>query len=266
MNKLIEMMNALRGNCVRVLAYHSISDTPADPFSVSPAQFRAQMEFLRSHHLDAISANALVRACRQGDHLSGKVVITFDDAYENFYTQALPVLTDFDYSATVFIPTGFAGKMSTWSKISPSRLVMDGAQLMQASRRGIELGSHTVNHAALTELSQTDLVNELSASMAFIHQFTGQAEVSLAYPFGMAGDREQAAAKASGYTCAFLADGLWGCSRGSNPYAFPREMVNRDLSMAEFSRRMLGQADLQRLFRNVAHIDHPLTSSAGPGA
>ena len=41
------------------------------------------------------------------NRVSGRVVITFDDGYLNFHSEAFPVLSLFGFSATVFLPTGF---------------------------------------------------------------------------------------------------------------------------------------------------------------
>ncbi|HDZ00151.1 MAG TPA: polysaccharide deacetylase family protein [Nitrospirae bacterium] len=33
-------------------------------------------------------------------------VLTFDDGFRNFYTQAFPILQKYGFGATVFLPTG----------------------------------------------------------------------------------------------------------------------------------------------------------------
>ncbi len=55
----------------------------------------------------------------------------------------------------------------------------------------------------------------------------------------------------AGYSCAFLADGLWGCSGGAQLYALPREMITRDTSLADFARRAGDRADLPRLIASL---------------
>ena len=38
------------------------------------------------------------------------MVITFDDGYRDFYRQAFPVLNQYGFSATVFLPTAHVGE------------------------------------------------------------------------------------------------------------------------------------------------------------
>ena len=92
--------------------------------------FEQQIRFLRQDGYRAVSladAYGYVRDASPGERL---VAITFDDGYADFYTNALPILHRYGYSATVFLPTAYIGNVSrqfkgadclTWSQVRELR-------------------------------------------------------------------------------------------------------------------------------------------------
>jgi peptidoglycan/xylan/chitin deacetylase (PgdA/CDA1 family) len=67
----------------------------------------------------------------------------------------------------------------------------------------VEIGSHTVSHAHLPELSDADLHRELRESREWIADELRRPCRFLAYPFGESDDRVHAAARVAGYEAAF---------------------------------------------------------------
>ena len=85
-----------------ILMYHSVNES-GDFFSVTPAQFRSQMELLHKRGYEVVS---LPEICSRltARTLSGKeVAITFDDGYRDNYTHAFPILKEFAFPATIFV-------------------------------------------------------------------------------------------------------------------------------------------------------------------
>jgi peptidoglycan/xylan/chitin deacetylase (PgdA/CDA1 family) len=67
----------------------------------------------------------------------------------------------------------------------------------------VTIGAHTVNHIALTNLSEKDMLEELMLSKSKIESVTGIPVKAISYPFGgpnEAGQREFDAAQSLGYT------------------------------------------------------------------
>ncbi|HEU4940023.1 MAG TPA: polysaccharide deacetylase family protein [Candidatus Eisenbacteria bacterium] len=94
-----------------VLLYHRVNRA-ARHFTIErtePDAFRAQMEHLaRQFHV--MPLGDIVRRARAQEPLPPRAVaITFDDGYEDNYTEAYPVLRDFGLPATVFLATGCIG-------------------------------------------------------------------------------------------------------------------------------------------------------------
>jgi peptidoglycan/xylan/chitin deacetylase (PgdA/CDA1 family) len=71
------------------------------------AQFGAQCDYLRKHHT-VISMRELNRLLRNGDSVPpNAVVLTVDDGHRDFYTYVFPVLREYGFPATMYLPTAF---------------------------------------------------------------------------------------------------------------------------------------------------------------
>ena len=102
---------------VPILMYHAISaapDMPSHPYfetTTTPQQFRRQMEALRQDGYASVpieEAQQFPESSQQHPPRK-RVVITFDDGYRDFYTNAFPVLQDYGFTACVFLPTAHIG-------------------------------------------------------------------------------------------------------------------------------------------------------------
>lgn len=95
------------GGCT-VLLYHRVTDLDTDPqlLSVSPANFDAQIAFLKNNY-------NLLKIEQFKEHLLNKkrfpansVLITFDDGYADNLLEALPILEKHQAQALFYISTG----------------------------------------------------------------------------------------------------------------------------------------------------------------
>ena len=103
------------------------------------------------------------------------VSLTFDDGYDNEYTQALPLLNKYGFHSTQFIITDLIGQSG----------YMTSAQVIAMNKAGNEMASHTVTHNDLTQESTSTLTNELSASKTQLGKWSAQTPTDLAYPYGL---------------------------------------------------------------------------------
>ena len=166
---------------VPILTYHYIRVNPdrydrlGFALSVTPADFAAQMDWLQAGGYHPITAGDLHAYLRGARGLPSKpVILTFDDGYADFYTTALPILRAHDFRATAYIVSGFVG----WPNY------MTAAQVLEADRSGIEIGSHTVNHPNLTKLSSVSVRSQLVDSKRFLENLLGHPVTSFCYPSG----------------------------------------------------------------------------------
>jgi peptidoglycan/xylan/chitin deacetylase (PgdA/CDA1 family) len=168
-----------RRSCI--LTYHSLDDT-GSVISTPPATFREQMNWLASKGIPVVP---LEQICDK----PGAVAITFDDGFRNFFDDALPVLQQHRFPATVFVVTRFCGAWNDWPSQPrtngiPKLELMSWEQVRQVARTGIGIGCHTGTHPYLSRLSAGDLEQELHSSRAEIEQRIGLPVNTFAYPYG----------------------------------------------------------------------------------
>jgi peptidoglycan/xylan/chitin deacetylase (PgdA/CDA1 family) len=172
---------------VPILTYHSI-DTSGSIISTTPDVFRRQMEFLDSAGYQTLSLGELISTWSSNGTVSPMtIVLTFDDGFQNFYTEAFPILQEFRFTATVFLVTDHCGKFNDWSgnpATLPRSEMLSWGSVEELSRFGIEFGGHTKTHPDLTKLAEKDALAEMADSRKTLEDRLGKESRTFAYPYG----------------------------------------------------------------------------------
>ena len=222
-----------------ILMYHSIAENPDDPFAVSVGAFREQISWLSKHGFEVVSLSFLLRSIEARNYgiLRKRVVITFDDGYRDFVTDALPILSDHGAPATVFLVTDMLGGSASWNESGTHLVLMSEDEARSIKAQGISLGSHTATHAKLTHLDQKDVRRQLKDSHDTLIRL-GESFYAFSYPWGQWSSQIADAVKASGYECAV---GVGGQMRltSVNPYCLPRITMRGDVDMKRFRSRLM---------------------------
>ena len=173
---------------IPILMYHSIKTVSRKEvmrsLHVSPAAFSTQMKILATLGYHGCSVSHAIQMRKNGCNAK-LVALTFDDAYENFFSSALNVLTKYKFSATVYPVTNFIGGSNVWdhnSGISENKL-MSLNQLRECRGHGIELGCHSASHQSLVEKG-CDLDREITQSKLFLENHFDTEITSFCYPYG----------------------------------------------------------------------------------
>jgi peptidoglycan/xylan/chitin deacetylase (PgdA/CDA1 family) len=209
-----------RQRVVPILMYHRIdyvtASTPAatKALTVSPEDFRHEMKWLKGHGYHTVTQRSLFNALMCGSHLRRKpIIVTFDDGYRDVYRYASPVIERLGMHATSYVIT------ERISGDDPSFLTWK--QVRRFERRGVEIGSHTVSHAALTSLSDASALAELVRSRKKLERKLDHRVPWLAYPYGDYDSRIERLAKKAGYKLAVTTD--WGSLQSAqHPFALKR--------------------------------------------
>ena len=170
---------------ISILMYHSIADEdeagvhPYYRTATGPAVFASQMESLHQASFSVIGLGEAIRRCSE-PHTGKSVVITFDDGFRNFYTNAFPVLDRYGFTATMFLPTAHIGESTLTFK---GKECLSWSEVRALQKHGISFGSHTVTHPQLHDCDAHAIREEVVGSKQTIEQKLGCAVQSFSYPY-----------------------------------------------------------------------------------
>jgi peptidoglycan/xylan/chitin deacetylase (PgdA/CDA1 family) len=166
-----------------ILNYHSICDDLDMEINIDISTFEWQMQFLKSH-FDIVP---LGEECMS----KGKISITFDDAYMNFKTNALPILTRLDLPVTLFVPTNFIlnGLLPlSKSPVHAAKFLkpLEWADLVQMSKlKNVRLGLHSHYHKRYDEMNVVEISEDIKISKQLFEKQLGLIPEIFAFPQGM---------------------------------------------------------------------------------
>lgn len=243
--KISRKINQVLGNFevpdgLVVLTYHRVNNVaPADSLVVRPADFARQMAFLSAYSkrfkvvgldeaLGYIKKMGTVpieaeRCPGDSPHFFTRILITFDDGYEDNYEQAFPVLKRYRFPAVVFMTTGRIGHDGWLSE----------RQIRKMSCDGIEFGAHTVTHPHLTEISHEEAGSEIKSSGHMISDLLKRKARAFCYPFGDHNKEIRSMVEEAGYDCAFSVK-VGVNHEGQDPYEIRRIDVLGEDSFPSF--------------------------------
>lgn len=229
---------------VTVFGWHNVLPThhyPLGPQSIEG--FERQVRAIK-RVAKVIPLSELSDALQTGKRIPGRAaVLTFDDGYSDALSVIAPLLRSMDVPATFFLVTSYLDKtMQPWweaegdGRIDASMLDWDGAR--QLVKMGFEIGSHTVSHPRLADLTPSQQLDELSESRAVLSERLGVPVDTLAYPFGDIGsidDTTAASARDAGYSVALTTrPGIIRATR--NPLTLPRFFLEPSRALLGFDR------------------------------
>jgi len=190
-----------------ILMYHSISNMPRGTIMrslhVHPKRFKFQMRLLKLLGYRGVSMTEL-KPYLTGKK-SGRVVgLTFDDGYKNNLTDALPILKQLGFSATLYIVSENIGGINNWdsSKGIPEKRIMDKKEVKEWINYGMEIGSHTQSHIDLQKCSNEIAFKEINQSKTDLENIFKITINHFCYPYGNFNKRILSIVKKAGYDTA----------------------------------------------------------------
>lgn len=136
-----------------------------------------------------------VRAAATNPTPEAKVSFTFDDGGASNITKVAPILAQYGYTGTSYITTSCVGMTTIPNKCPADTDIpyMTWAQIKSLQNSyGWEIGSHSVTHPLMTEITATKLEQEVANSKSAL-KAQGINATSFATPYGDYNSKVQAA-------------------------------------------------------------------------
>ena len=220
-----------------ILMYHKIDERPAgvrNPGNfVSPPRFEEQMDAVLSWGYRTIGFDQWLDY-RNGVAVSlpeRPLIVTFDDGYTCFDSNAWPVLRARSMGATVFLVASQIGGANVWDEGEVRLALMDAERIRALQSEGVHFGSHSVSHRALAQISTDHAFRELSESRWTLGELLGREVSVFAYPFSNQSTLVRELAKQAGYRCAVRGKGRMN-SPTRDPFGLCRIKVEPDMTVS----------------------------------
>lgn len=195
-------LNTKFGPCIKVtvLMYHHIQTEQSakkldqQSLTVTPNYFREHLEYLKANGYTPIFPSDIAKFFDDHIGLPKKpVVITLDDAYEDNYLNAFPILKELNIKATIFTPTGLV--------TVPNYLNWDEIKTMSSSGL-VYFANHTwSHHSALASLKVLDM--EIGTADKQLSNNGLNIDKVFAYPYGKPSNGAEETLTKYGYKLAF---------------------------------------------------------------
>jgi peptidoglycan/xylan/chitin deacetylase (PgdA/CDA1 family) len=216
---------------IPVLLYHDISDQSHDDYTISPARFASQMEWLFANGYTAISCHELDGADARD---AKQVIITFDDGYASFMDYAFPLLEGYRFKASINVIGRY---VNSYLHLYGNRPLLSWDEYRFLLKSGlVELGCHTYNlhvRGGVAAFTGDELARDLDLFQTTLVKETGAATDVLAWPYGIYTEASIAIARQAGFR--YLLTSHEGVLRGDYPLtAIPRQAINNKLDVVSF--------------------------------
>jgi peptidoglycan/xylan/chitin deacetylase (PgdA/CDA1 family) len=165
-----------------ILCYHRVGHGGVPIYSGLPrAVFEAQMNYLRRRYR-VVSLGQVLRELTEPSSTEPAVAVTFDDGYVDLYTQAFPILQQYEIPATVFLTVGAieTGEVAWYDRVFVAFQVTSATKftLPSSPPRTLHLGTPEQRLQAAEEF--ISLMRELSATERRAR--CAELEASVAFP------------------------------------------------------------------------------------
>lgn len=215
---------------IPILMYHYVRDVDKniDPMgwrlSISPSSFDEQMEYLKENGYTTIN----LKDIEDGKVPEKAIILTFDDGLEDFFTNALPVLQKYGFTASNAVITGMIG--------NKEHMTMD--QLRACNSAGIELISHSKSHFSMSGLGKDVLDVEVGEAKDFLKNKFGVEPVSFVFPSGKYNKLVLKMLKENGYKIALTTNEGEADLSNDNMLILPRVRVDNRYGISGFKKAL----------------------------
>jgi peptidoglycan/xylan/chitin deacetylase (PgdA/CDA1 family) len=187
---------------LRILFYHRISDD-RDGLAATPRRFREQMDLLAAEGYRAVDVVEGAALLDRGELSSRMVGLCFDDGYLDVAENALPVLAERGFRATVFVVPGVIDGTASFSWYERQPPLIGWDEIVRLDGEGtLRFEAHTVTHPNLLTVDDERARREITGSKLELEARLGRPVEAFCYPAGLYGARDRELVAEAGFRVA----------------------------------------------------------------
>lgn len=194
--------------------YHSVGE-PSEYGNVSVERFRRDLKHVTDRY-----AVVDLSEIRKTNTDQKRVAITFDDGYKNFYTDAWPVIKEFDVPVTLYVVSNVVKGAS--HELDSENLLNREQLLTLREDERITIGNHTKTHPYLSEIPESRLRSEIIDANQELETELDIEVDRFAYPSGDFDSRVLQVVSKSHENAVTTHSALIRDEDGFDPYQLPR--------------------------------------------
>lgn len=226
-----------------ILMYHRVDEIPAEtryPKNfVTPRRFEEQVAALLEWGYSPVSFGDWLAYRRRERALPPRpFIVTFDDGYQDFATNAWPVLKRLGVGATVFLVAARTGQTNVWDAAEPQTPLLDATAIRALEAEGVEFGGHGYTHVALARVSPNEAREELTRCHGALTGLLGSPPRVFAYPYSNQNATVRRLAREAGFECAVRGKGRLNF-RQTDVFGLRRILMHDAISRSDFRRLLL---------------------------
>ncbi len=241
-----------RKDRILCLLYHRV--VPADVyagfkereriFSVSAEQFAAQLDWLKDNGHHFVTMDQVVAYLKEETPLPDKpVFLSFDDGCESVYSQALPLLTQRNIPATVFVTTDADTWIFNSGEYHERRMTEE--EIKACHEGGIQVHSHAVSHRGLNEMSPADALHEMVESKRLLSEWISDDVRYFSIPLNFYNSATLKLCQEAGYDAVCVCDGAT-TNGGTSAFRIRRFIVEGSWGIRQFENSLQPRSVAQR--------------------
>lgn len=174
-----------RRHSLRVLMYHRTSVSDTNFMTVTTDQLRQHLTYLQKAKYQLVSLPVVLDALKKDKAISlprRAVLVTFDDAYLNNLTNALPVLQEFAVPPTIFVSTAFVGGTNEWDGSTDQ--ILTSEQLTCLAGQNFTLAYHSHRHLNYKNHPLETIQNDLTTNIREADKLGLPMASAFSFPYG----------------------------------------------------------------------------------
>lgn len=213
---------------IPVLNYHSVTIEPGNIVVISPAKLKEQMAYLKKNEYHPLTLGDFI-AIMDGrmEAPSKPVLLTFDDGYTDNYEEAMPILKEFGFPATLYVSPGMTE--------TPGYLNWD--QIKEIQKAGWDIQPHGMTHPSLPKLNAEEQRKEILEAKKQIEDELGTPAETFCYPFGEYNQTTLQILEEAGFRYAFTID-QGKTTSSQHKFKLKRIFVNGEQSLNAWISRL----------------------------